>query len=164
MNWGRKFDQHLSQADHRYALLQERLAEWDKRFEQHFEQAERQYAYFQEQLEEWGLKFDHYLVQADERTELGRLLVEERANKLDLQRQLHRLEISLEMAQQGHLPEQEALRDLIARSYETVRSLGRSRALLVLSLFAPRPIRTATQARQLLERVMRMLDGPPTVS
>jgi hypothetical protein len=105
----------------------------------------------QEKIDEWSVKVDRLLDQSDEQTKLGRLLVEERAKTLDLQRQIYRLEHGLNRTQQE-------LRDLLAQAEQTVGKLARSRTFRRLSFLTTRPQRTLGQAQHLLEHMRFVLD------
>jgi hypothetical protein len=105
----------------------------------------------QEKIDEWSVKVDRLLDQSDEQTKLGRLLVEERAKTLDLQRQIYRLEHGLNRTQQE-------LRDLLAQAEQTVGKLARSRTFRRLSFLTTRPQRALGQAQHLLEHMRFVLD------
>jgi chromosome segregation ATPase len=168
-------------------VLQEKITEWSSKIDRLLQQGDEQaklglleeergktleiqrelQTCLQEKIDEWNIKVDRLLQQGDEKTRLGRLLVEERAKTLDLQRQIYRLEHSLERSQQelrdpleqaeqtiGKLERsQQELRDLLEQAEQTIGRLARSRTLRRLSFITSRPLRYLGQAQHLLEQM-----------
>jgi hypothetical protein len=116
----------------------------------------------QEKIDEWSAKVDRLLQLGDEQTKLGRLLVEERAKTLDLQRQIYRLEHGFDRTQQeleqGSERRRQELRDLLAQAEQTVVKLAHSRTLRRLSFLTTRPQRDLGQAQHLLEQMKLVLN------
>jgi predicted GNAT family N-acyltransferase len=109
------------------------------------------YPLLKQRMDEWSVKLDRLLERSDEKTEIGRLLVEEKARNLELQRQLHRAEHSLDEKRQ-------ALRSLLELEQQLVNKLARSTGFRMLSPFTSKPRRTVERTQRLLEQMKLILN------
>src|SRR5262245_3376959 len=101
--------------DNNVVTIERRLDDLGRKLEEFLEQGDER----NRLSEDLNRKLSEYLEHANERKGLGRLLVEERAKNLDLQRQIYRLQHSLEESQRSLEESQRSLE-------ESQRSLGES--------------------------------------
>ena len=81
-------------------VLNEKIDCWSVKVDKTLDLQHELQTVLHEKIDDWGVKVDRLLKLGDEQTKLGRLLVEERAKTLDLQRQIYRLEHASERTQQ----------------------------------------------------------------